>query len=329
MWEIHRFGLIGGGLGFGEAVPRVIVERATLQERHTVAEWVREAFPKSKGKDFTANWRLHQYGDLVLTLEGDLLDDVGYLKLCRQTGMRTELLERLLELGRVDEAVREAATVEDEDLLPLANILVRHGQEARAERLVRERLAETRDPQLPQWLMERAAAREDGAGVLPLAQQVFSLHPGLAEYREVRRVATAARRWKKERAALMSQLEGPRHHALRTEVFLDEDEIDRALAEVKNDRVPPDGHALALRVAEAAEKERPREAIALYRKHAEGLIGFQGRERYQVACRLLRRVKALDQQLGEEEEWDRTVATLRQKYARQRAFLEELNAAGL
>jgi uncharacterized Zn finger protein len=86
---------------------------------------------------------------------------------------------------------------------------------------------------------------------------------------------------------------------------------------------------MALRVAEAAEAERPREALELYRKHAEGLIGLQGRERYQAAARLLKKVKTLYDRLDEAEAWTRYVASLRTKYKRQRAFLEELQSARL
>jgi uncharacterized Zn finger protein len=145
----------------------------------------------------------------------------------------------------------------------------------------------------------------------------------------VRRLATENGRWEKERPALLSQLDAPQFHDLRVQAYLDEGDLDAALAAVKKERVPRYGQSMALRVAEAAEAERPREALELYRKHAEGLIGMQGRERYRAAAGLLRKVKELYGRLGEAGEWTRDVAALREKYKRQRAFLEELRAAGL
>jgi hypothetical protein len=329
LWEITRFDLRGGEGDIVAAVPRLLAEPATPEERRGFADRARASLPARKPGDTGADWLLRPYGDLIFAVEGDLLTDAEYLKVCRQTGKRVELLERLLQLGRVDEAVREAAAVDDERLPELADVLVRHGEAVKAERLVKERLADTKDADLPRWLEARTLERGDTAAALPLARQVFKLEPGLETFRTVRRLATENGRWEKERPALLSQLDAPQFHDLRVQAYLDEGDLDAALAAVKKERVPRYGQSMALRVAEAAEAERPREALALYCKHAEGLIGMQGRERYREAAGLLRKVKDLYSRLGEAGEWTRNVAALREKYKRQRAFLEELRAAGL
>jgi uncharacterized Zn finger protein len=82
-------------------------------------------------------------------------------------------------------------------------------------------------------------------------------------------------------------------------------------------------------VARAAEETRPREALELYRRHAERLIESRGRGNYQEACRDLKKVRQLYERLGEREEWDRYVDRLRQTHRALRAFQEELQAAKL
>ena len=59
------------------------------------------------------------------------------------------------------------------------------------------------------------------------------------------------------------------------------------------------------------------------------LIAQQGRQNYQQACRLLARVRALYERLGEGETWVRYIADLRERNRRLRALMEELAAAGM
>ena len=48
------------------------------------------------------------HGRFLLELESDDLDDDAFLGICRESGLMTELVDRLLTLGRLDEAMSEA-----------------------------------------------------------------------------------------------------------------------------------------------------------------------------------------------------------------------------
>ncbi|MEW5897984.1 MAG: DUF6880 family protein, partial [Bacillota bacterium] len=84
-----------------------------------------------------------------------------------------------------------------------------------------------------------------------------------------------------------------------------------------------------LRVAEAAEKDRPEAALGLYRDLAEKAIGQRKRASYQEAAAYLKKVRSLHERLGSGEAWSRYIAELRSRYARFPALLEELAAKGL
>ena len=86
---------------------------------------------------------------------------------------------------------------------------------------------------------------------------------------------------------------------------------------------------ISIRVAQAAEETRPREAIELYRQQAEGLIAQRGRQNYQAACKHLARMRTLYERLGEKEVWASYIAGLREQNRSLRALKEELAKAGL
>ncbi|NHM28250.1 hypothetical protein G7K71_14960 [Desulfofundulus sp. TPOSR] len=83
------------------------------------------------------------------------------------------------------------------------------------------------------------------------------------------------------------------------------------------------------RHAGAAEKERPEDAIALYKELVEEAIGRRQRGAYREAAGYLCRIKTLCQRTGAQEEWEDYLAALRRKYVRFPALQEELDGAGL
>ncbi len=70
---------------------------------------MREAIPK--GEASTTSWRREAYGGFLLDLELDTLDDEAFLRVCRETGRVHDLADRLLSLGRIEEALQVARAV--------------------------------------------------------------------------------------------------------------------------------------------------------------------------------------------------------------------------
>jgi hypothetical protein len=314
-----------GGLGVSDVVPETLLHETTPEERHAVAEWVRERLPRGQG--WCDDYRRRVFADLLLGLEADTLDDKAYLRICRETGQTDALVERLLSLGRRKEALREIAKVEDHDLLPLTDLLVQHALADDAETLVRDRLERSPDDlDLLAWLKQKAQDRGDAAEALALAGRLFRLRPSQDGYEEVRRL-TGPRDWPAHRAELLTWLERRRNDWLLIPIYLKEREVGKALAVLRSDWGRSSGRKLD--VARAAEKDYPREALAIYGEYAEGLIEQRNREAYRAACEHLRKVRDLRQRLGEPDAWVAYIADLRERFRPLRALREELDQAGL
>jgi uncharacterized Zn finger protein len=322
-YDILEYDSEQGGIGLSDCLPD-LVELATPEERRTMAGWVREDMAGADG------WRRENLGGLLLDLEAETLDDETYLRVCRETGRRRDLVERLLQLGRLGEALSEAEAAGDWELLQLADLLVSHRHEGEAERLVRARSERSQDVRLLAWLQKRATDRKDPAAALELAQAVFARQPGPSLYKEIRALARKQKVWDVLRPRLLAPLRKQRTTYVLVPILLEEGEIDEALELVRGER--PSFYSFdsqKLTVAKAAETKRPRAALEIYREHAEALIQQRGRANYAEACRYLKKVRQLYKTLGEEQDWARYLTRLREDNQSLRALHEELTKAHL
>ncbi len=323
LFEVYCFDIEQGGSGMSDEVPD-LAEVATPEERRLLAGWVREAMPRG------GNWSREEYGGFLLDLEADTLDDETFLRVCRETGRKRDLVARLLQLGRQEEALEETKPASDYDLTQLADLFVAHRLGDTAERLVQERSQKSKDSRLLEWLKKRAAGRQDTEAVLELSEKLFCLHPSLSGYQELRKLAKKLRRWETLRPKLHAFLKKESHTSyVLIQIYLDEGDLDQALKAVKTERGYGYGSSMKLEVAKAAEKTRPREALEIYRKQAESHIAERHRGGYQQACPYLKKVQALYKQLGESEAWRRYVGRLREQHGSLRALQEELTKARL
>jgi uncharacterized Zn finger protein len=306
-------------------------------ERPLVIQWIRNALPM--GDDWSAAWRRQAYGSLLIELAGEQIDDETYLRICRETGRLGDLVTRLLERGRIDEAVKEARAAGITELLGLATIFIAHNQAAQADRFVVERAQNEPDNRLTIWLKDRARVRGDLQHASQLAETLFWERPTLAGYTEVKELAAELRRWDELRPTLLARLAEEGQFALLTEIYLAENEVDQALQTLQQIGTRAvGGYAFASmyyseplkpRVAQAAEAQRPRDALKLYLEMVNQLIDARGRDNYVTAASYLVRVRELYRRLSEEERWELFIADLREQHRRLRALQEELNQAGL
>jgi uncharacterized Zn finger protein len=147
-------------------------------------------------------------------------------------------------------------------------------------------------------------------------------------------LAEAHGSWDTLRQELLRRLQRERKYTLLTEIHLREGQAAQALEALKQAGAGSfsyayGGEPLPIRVAQAAERDYPRESIALYRSAAEALIRGQGRENYATAARYLARIRDLYQRLGEDTAWKALIAGLREQNRRLRALKEELDRAGV
>jgi uncharacterized Zn finger protein len=322
--------------GMSDEALEVIFEQTTPEERHTIAEWVREVMPQASG-NFTANWRREAFGGFLLDLEAEALDDEAYLRICRESGRVNDLVERLLSLGRVEEEVQATAQASDYGMLTLAGIFDRHDHADLAQQLMEERAQQTEDTRVFDWLKDRYKLRRDFPGALELSEKLFRAQPDLTRYRELRELGRQTGRWEELRPQLLSFLSEKRWNDLLIAIYIDEGEIDLALETLRQHGSHVMGYSyglyggrsLALQVAKAAEKTRPYDALEIYGQQVQRLIDGRGRENYAEAARLLVTMRDMYMNLGERETWEGCLQDLRNRYKTLRALKDEMGQAGI
>ena len=326
LFDIYAWDLKEGGIAIGERVPDILLEQATPLERQMISDWIETALP---GVD---DWARGGMGGLLLRLQADTMDDESFLKVCRKTGRLKDLVDRLLALGRVDDATGEARQASDYNLLGLADLFVQHGYGPLAETLMRDRAKVSQDTRLMEWLKENAKNQGDLIQALAFAEKLFWLRPSVPAYLEMHQLAQPQKVWPDIRTKTLESLAQKGEHALLTEIFLEEDKIDRALESLERMMASKyywGGFTLQVKVAQAASEKRPKEAIRLYMQVVESLIGQRGRNNYAQAAGYLRLVREAYLRLGELHTWEMLIANLREKYRNLPALREELDRAGL
>jgi len=118
------------------------------------------------------------------------MEDEAYLQICLETGLTSYLIDRLLTLGRIDEAARETQPIDDDKFLGLADLFIQHQQDAVAEGLVKARIKEKPAVSVLQWLQKYYQARENHTAELEVTETLFHTQPLLKHYRATRSCQT-------------------------------------------------------------------------------------------------------------------------------------------
>src|SRR3989454_248871 len=232
LFDIYQHDLrAANSLGFTTSAADQLVRYTTLLERQTIAEWIRDVLTDEE-EEVTGSLR-KAYGRFLLDLEKDILDDEAYLQICRETGRTSDLIERLLTLGRIDEAARETQQVDDHALLGLADLFIQHKQDAVAEHLVRARIKEKPPLHILEWLQKYYRTRGNQVAELEVTETSFRTQPFLGLYQELRDLARQLGRWETLRPELLAFLEQEQNTPLLIQIALDEGEIDKALQLLK------------------------------------------------------------------------------------------------
>jgi hypothetical protein len=251
LFDIYQHDLhAGNSFGFTTSASEQLVKYTTPLERQTIAAWIRDVLTDEE-EEVSSSQR-KAYGKFLLDLEKDTLDDETYLRICRETGRTSDLIDRLLTLGRIDEAAKETQHVDDYALLGLADLFVQHGQNAVAERLVRARISAPIRPTYPtvgiilhspvvkageerpdwrvlEWLQKYYQTRGNHDAELEIVETLFRTQPFLRRYQELHDLARQLGRWETVRPELLAFLEQAQNTTLLIQIALDEGQIDRAL----------------------------------------------------------------------------------------------------
>ncbi len=231
---MYCFDVDHGGFGLTRDIPPEFLQDTTPEEKHLVAQWVRAALAELQKKELESDWRLKHYGGLLLALEADLLNDEAFLRIGRETKSIQEVVTRLLELGRADEAVQDASQVNGWQLVKLADLFVQYEQDAAVERMMYEKAQQEMYSSAAEWLKNHHLAKNNLAAALEMAQLIFHKRPWFAEYQKMRKISMELGNWEALRQEALTFLETTNNISTLVEAALDEGDIERALQLLQN-----------------------------------------------------------------------------------------------
>ena len=328
LFDVYIFNMDYGGGDSDLDAKDTFLEHATSEEKSALAGRIRAAMPE--GTSWSDDYRRRVLGSFLLDLEQADSDDEAFLEICRKSGLLAQMSNRLLILGRSEEALAEAERASDYDILAMAEVFLQHGCSQLIEPLLAKRLETDNNHRLLDWLKERHKERGELVEALALARRKLEPRPRITDYLEVRELSQGIGVWQELRPQLLKRWNTDGEYGLLTEIHLEESEIDLALKSVKQTKF---AYALGgnqlVRVAQAAAATHPQDAMDIYRQQAERLIDARGRENYQQACNHLLKVRELYLHLSRESEWTDFIAQLREEHRRLPALKEELGNAGL
>lgn len=306
-----------------EDIVELFLRQTNATQKSLLRQWIESLMGQASSQASRRAW-----GAVLLELSGQEGDFENFARICRITGRYFDLVRRLVCWGQVEEALREADHLEEDELLQLGELLVARGQSAEAEQLVQKRLADRTDGPLAEWLAQHRRRQEHQHQLVELAEQMFRLQPSFEAFLQLREAARSVDRWDQLRSEVLLHLERTGQWGLLARIFLEEKELGRALALLQTH--PAKGlEPWETEIAQAAERLYPMEALEIYRQRVERLVELRNPQHYGEVCRLLRKIRSLMKRCGTAQQWPVYLADFRTRYRGLPGLEEQLSKARL
>jgi uncharacterized Zn finger protein len=246
-------------------------------------------------------------------------DDEAFLRLAKKSDAKRYTL-KLIELGRLDEAVKASEKLENtSDAFTVAQKLREVGRLNDAIALAEKGLEMGGYylNQLALWLapLEESQGRTNMA--LLAYRTAYDESPSIEIYRNIKRLS--GEDWANLRPALIQKVAN--NNAVLVDIHLNEKEWDAAIKVAEQDRW---SFQLLEKVAEAVIPYRPDWVIRISLKQSDQLISQTQSKLYPIAARWLERAKKAYHLKGQDAEWQAYIDNLRTTYARRPALQREI-----
>jgi uncharacterized Zn finger protein len=248
-------------------------------------------------------------------------DDEAFLRMAEKSDMKRYVL-KLLELGRVDEAVSASEKINiTSEAFAVAQKLREVGRLKDAIALA-ERGLELKGYQthaMALWLapLEESQGRNDKA--LMAYRLAYNEAPGIEAYRHIKRLAGT--NWQNLQPALVRKAGDGNSKEVLVDIYLEEGEWEAAIKVAESYTW---SFNLLEKVADAVIPHHPDWVIRISLKQADELILKTQSNLYPVAARWLARAKKAYQQKGQDAAWQAYIDRLRATYARRPALQREI-----
>jgi uncharacterized Zn finger protein len=246
-------------------------------------------------------------------------DDEAFLRLAEKSDVKRYTL-KLIELGRLDEAVKASEKLENtSDAFTVAQKLREIGRLNDAIALAEKGLEMGGYylNQLALWLapLEESQGRTDKA--LQAYRTAYDESPSIEIYRNIKRLS--GENWLNLRPALIQKVNN--NTAVLVDIHMDEKDWDAAIQVAERDIW---SFRLLEKVADAVIPHRPDWVIRVSLKQSDQLISQTQSKLYPTAARWLGRAKKAYHQKDQDAEWRTYIDNLRATYARRPALQREI-----
>ncbi|NQT93805.1 MAG: hypothetical protein HQ559_13685, partial [Lentisphaerae bacterium] len=206
-----------------------------------------------------------------------------------------------------------------------------------AEQGVRAFLANHRDTRLCEFLAEAYVHDKRPEDAVSVTWETFELSPILGRYQHLQKYAKKAKAWPewREKAlkhvrqdiAQQKKVSGrPRSHwdhapdhSLLVEIFLWEKDVEAAWTEAQGGGC---SESLWLELAKARELDHPEDAVPIYRRQIEPLLGQKNNHSYEQAVDYFGRIHTLMVGMGKESEFKQDLLAIKTEWKRLRNFIK-------
>jgi uncharacterized Zn finger protein len=261
--------------------------------------------------------------DLQLNVLGVQNDDEAYLKFSLQNQAHYRYAERLLQLGRVDEAVEHALghPLSAEESLNLAKLLREKERTEAAYEVGRKGLNSTGHKyNLAEWV----AAMAETMGHIEDARHAwlvaFDEIPRLEAYRHLKRLS--GQTWHNLREKIIHQLREKNRVTTLIEIWIEDGDINQAIQAWEN--YPYGGYTLLGQLVDAAATTHPDWAVKYALAEAESLIS-KASKYYPHAVRWLGKIKAIYLQHNRIQDWQQCLADIRTRHGRKYSLMGQID----
>jgi uncharacterized Zn finger protein len=262
-----------------------------------------------------------EFTELKLRIIERTRDAETYLALCLKENAHLRYAEKLVTLGRIDEAVDHAIKHIDsvDELLALAQLMQTSNAVGAAYTVgLRGLTLSGNKYRLGKWLAIFAEGLGHPDTALQAWKAAFEGIPELESYQHLRRLS--GDRWDALRVELMQRLNvhAPMNGSVLTEILLDEGDIKQAMSAW--DKVAWKDYGLLRKLVDAAAPIAPDWAIDEVMKLVKDQIG-RGSGHYAAAADWLKLVKAIYQQHGRTAEWTACINAIRDTHKRKYSLM--------
>jgi uncharacterized Zn finger protein len=276
-------------------------------------------------ESYDDEWRAHTTGDLteaklnVLKRQGRADE---YLALCKKTGRHLRYALMLCDLQYVPEAITyaEKHLTSASDVHQMAERLRELGDVTEAISMGERglKLAGSK-AHLGEWLgpIEEAQGRTKQAVQAWLA--AFPEHPTLAAYETLKRLA--GKTWRDLQPQVMEMLRKSHDAMTLAQVLLSEQEWDEAIKVAERRDV---WYTVIETVADAVVPHRPEWVARMSIKQAERLMEKADSKNYPIAANWLKKAKKAYAQMGQTQQWQVYLQTVKEQYKRRPALQAQL-----